>query len=52
MVLKIHALVLSALLLSVPVALAQEPAAAADQEAGANGETVRVFLDCRTRCDF
>jgi hypothetical protein len=49
---KIHALVLSALLLSAPFALAQEPAAAADQEARTNGETVRVFLDCRTHCDF
>ncbi len=49
---KIHALVLLALLLSAPRALAQEPAVAADQETLTNGETVRVFLDCRTRCDF
>jgi hypothetical protein len=49
---KIHTLVLSALLLQASFAIAQEPAAEADQEIQPNGETVRVFLDCRTRCDF
>ena len=49
---KIHAAVLSALLLSAPFLAAQEPAISPDQEARVNGETVRVFLDCRTRCDF
>lgn len=49
---KIHAAVLSALLLSAPFLAAQEPAISPDQEARVNGETIRVFLDCRTRCDF
>ncbi len=49
---NIHAAVLSALLLSAPFVAAQEPAAAPDQEARNGGETVRVFLDCRIRCDF
>ncbi|MBT8462865.1 MAG: hypothetical protein KJO44_10135, partial [Gemmatimonadetes bacterium] len=49
---KIRTLALSALLLQASLAIAQEPAAAAHQETRPNGETVRVFLDCRTRCDF
>jgi len=49
---KIHVVVLSALLLSASFVAAQEPAAAPDQASVTNGETVRVFLDCRTRCDF
>ncbi|MCL7958731.1 MAG: hypothetical protein M8861_00920 [marine benthic group bacterium] len=49
---KIHVVVLSALLLSAPVVAAQEPAAAPDQESVQNVGPVRVFLDCRTRCDF
>jgi len=49
---KIHAAVLSALLLWAPFMAAQEPAAAPDPGAHANGGPVRVFLDCRTRCDF
>jgi len=49
---KIHFLVLSALLLAASSVDAQEPAASLEQKAEVNGETVRVFLDCRTRCDF
>ncbi|MBT8477313.1 MAG: hypothetical protein KJO06_00245 [Gemmatimonadetes bacterium] len=49
---KIRTLALSALLLQASLAIAQEPAGAAHQETRPNGETVRVFLDCRTRCDF
>jgi hypothetical protein len=49
---KIQALTLMALLLPVSLAVAQEPAAAPDSAAVLNGETIRVFLDCRTRCDF
>ena len=49
---KIQALTLMALLLPVSLAVAQEPAAAPDSAAVPNGETIRVFLDCRTRCDF
>ena len=49
---NIRTLLLSALLLSPAPATAQEPAGTvsiADQELA---ESVRVFLDCRTRCDF
>lgn len=49
---KIHVVVLSALLLAVSSVAAQEPVVSPDQKAEVNGETVRVFLDCRTRCDF
>jgi len=49
---KIQHLLPLALLLVAPAAIAQEPSAGAEQEVPANGETVRVFLDCRTRCDF
>ncbi len=49
---KIQHLLPLALLLEATFAVAQEPTAAADQEFREAGETVRVFLDCRTRCDF
>jgi hypothetical protein len=49
---KIHVVVLSALVLAVSSVAAQEPVASPGQKAEVNGETVRVFLDCRTRCDF
>ncbi len=49
---KIHALTAMALLLSASLAAGQEPVAPPDSSKNLNGETVRVFLDCRTRCDF
>lgn len=49
---KIQALTAMALLLSASLAAGQDPAAPPDSSKGLNGETVRVFLDCRTRCDF
>jgi hypothetical protein len=49
---KIQHLLPLTLLLEASFAVAQEPAAAADQEVREAEETVRVFLDCRTRCDF
>ena len=49
---KIHVVVLSALVSWAPFVVAQEPAAPPAPGVHVNGEAVRVFLDCRTRCDF
>ncbi len=46
---KIQHLFLSALLLAAPSAAAQE---VRPKQADPASEAVRVFLDCRTRCDF
>lgn len=49
---KIHILLLSALLLPASLAMAQDPAGAWQGDVRGRGEAARVFLDCRTRCDF
>jgi hypothetical protein len=49
---KIHTLLLSALLLPASLAVGQEPAATPESAVQGSDETVRVFLDCRTWCDF
>ncbi len=49
---NIHNLLLSALLLSATAVHAQEPGAGASDVVLEVDGSVRVFLDCRTRCDF